>query len=62
MIGTQGRNTTYNQFVSSYSVRYKSSGSTSFSTIWDASLKEKVEYSLNEHQFRDIILLMETVA
>lgn len=61
MIGTQGRNTTYNQFVSSYSVRYSSSGSI-FSTIRDASLKEKVEYSLNEHQFSDIILLMETVA
>ena len=61
MIGTQGRNTTYNQFVSSYSVRYSSSDS-GFSTIRDASLKEKVEYSLNEHQFRDIILLMETVA
>ena len=61
MIGTQGRNTTYNQFVSSYSVRYSSSGFT-FSTIRDASLKEKVEYSLNEHQFSDIILLMETFA
>ena len=55
MIGTQGRNTTYNQFVSSYSVRYSSSGFI-FSTIRDASLKEKVEYSLNEHQFSDIIL------
>ncbi|CAH3196767.1 unnamed protein product, partial [Porites evermanni] len=32
MIGTQGRNTTNNQFVSSYSVRYSSSGRI-FSTL-----------------------------
>lgn len=44
MIGTQGRNTTWSQFVNSYSVRYSSSGII-FSSIFDASLKEKVEHS-----------------
>ena len=47
MIGTQGRNTTYDQYVRSYSVRYSSTGII-FSTIQDASLKEKVEYSFKQ--------------
>ena len=44
MIGTQGRNTTWSQFVSSYLVRY-SSRRIIFSSIFDSSNKEKVEHS-----------------